>query len=904
MKIRLIWIPVILLILHILPGCSDSNPVSGNLDAGPAITDSGQNLPAGNNRYLLGYYNITINPQTLDAEVIPLRSTEFNLNLIPFLGPPIMPQNLIEVLIDPFDSAPQDGIFAIDLTINHPFPGLTQYPAFDLRCILMSDGTMVGQHDDSLIYADENETTILNADGWTRWWNPTDFTNYNMIFGYCEGVLSIPGFYASATLNPYKYFAKGLDAEDELYIDPETRGCFHPLPGAYTRRMLIQFEMNGDFPVINFNTAVDCSWDEPDGEPPEFDIPGDFSLDANCQEAYQLSLANAGSTIYYKSPGDNGGDLAVDLAVYDWQSTENPDGVAGEVGAIWVESPTLFNDALNVLPACTISPDGPTSSVFHFEIHNMQPTGLFDQMLLVTVESESPDTYAPNLPGDWSGIAIPDSNLAAYFMWEVPILDEAPVVIPSPSGLDNCSRAGIVELYWYEPTWPTMIGYNLYRKESTEPSYDFGSPLNPAPLTEPEYIDTDVLDDGTIYNYVATTVDSDMSESEPSNETTANPQYVAPSGFTDLEYPDDGTMGTSNVLNGTNAAIDPEGNIYLVWDYNLSWPDFEVKFVKGSLIDGTFGTEVTVGAGDKPDVAFDSEGNAHIAWGSGSGDGSNPKNYHYASVDPDGNVENLTDVHTFTYGNWWCVEPTIAVTPDDEIHIVFTGYDAGYGLLYVHGSPGDFSAPEKLTSNITSFLAMADPDLVCDSDGNLHMIWVGSGLISIWYMKRDTAGVWSAQVEVYGNIGGSVYRPGLAVDRFGIAHVSVSREIDPQVNYPIYINNRTGIFENPVQCETEIITNGPVQVAADQDGNGYVIWYRDLDPDPSLHDWRTFVGIIDRNNNLVETGIVCDDPMYEGVIPTMAGVTDTCYSGEAAVIGLWTARSNLPPQYARIRADY
>lgn len=537
MSYRLFWLPILLMVSLII-GCSgNSSPIETGI--GQTLPDQEVTQAQSNNtgRTLLGYYQIAIDTETLEAEVTPLRTADFNLNLIPFLGPPLNPLNLITIQIDPFDSAPEEGIFAVDMTIQHPFPGLTQYPGFDLRCIFMSEGTVLSEQYDGLIYADSHETTILNADGWTRWWNPTEFTNYGMILGYCEGTLSIPGYYASATLNPYKYFALGIEAEDELIIDPETRGVFHPIPGYYTRRMMIKFEMEGDAIIILFNTAVDCSWDEPSGDPPDFDIPDDFSLSANTQEAYQLKVENAGSTAWYTDPGNFGGDLKIDLTVYDWQSMENPAGILGEINAIWVESPDLFDTPIDILPTATIFDDGPTSSVFHFEILDVAPTATEDQRILIAVESANPDTYAPNTPGDWSTLGIPDGPLAAYFLWDVPVYNEEPTQIPAPTDLEAEAIGKVVYLTWNHPGWPSLAGYNLYRKESTEPSYNFSSPLNSILITDMSYEDTEIDLYGTVYNYVVKAVDTSSFESVPSNEATAYPLFAGPTGLYNITTP-------------------------------------------------------------------------------------------------------------------------------------------------------------------------------------------------------------------------------------------------------------------------------------------------------------------------------------------------------------------------------
>ncbi len=885
----------------IASGCAGNAPTTPDI---VPITDGAAKAVQTNNRSNWGYFEISIDTNTLEARVIPLRSAEFNANVTQFMQPPVSPTSRITVSIDAGASDFPNGLFAVDVTLLHPFPGLDQYSGFDVRGILMANESVISDQYPNLSWSGIDEARLLNADGWTRWWNWSEFTTYGSIFGYTEGALATPGFAPTATLNPYKYFADTLEAEDELVIDPETRGFFSVLKGSNTRRYMIQFTMNGPSPLIVFAYAVDAGWDQPDSSgAPHYEID-DFSLLANCQEPYLVRVEDAGSTAYWENSSTYGGDLIFDITVYDWQAVENPNGLPGEITAIWLESPSLIAAPIDILPTATASPNGPTSSVYHVELTDITPSAVTGQTLLIGVESADPLDYAPNLPGV-TGFEYPEEPLAAYLLWEATILDEAPILIPIPQGVESCGAAGVVEIHWGPVNWPTLTGYNIFRKESTEPSFDLGTPLNSVLVTNEYYYDTDVLDDGTTYDYVVTSVDFDLTESPPSDMTSATPLYTSPSGFIDLDGPGDGTMGSDTVLNVVNAAIAPDGTAYIVWDFNYDWPDFHVKFVRGDVEAGTFGTTVTVGDGDKPDVAFDSEGTAHIVWGSGSGDSSYPKEYWYANVDTDDVVSDLMLLHTINYGNNWSVEPTVAVTPDDEVHIAFAGYEDGWGVFYVHGTPGDFSTPEKISSNYTSFIADVNPNLVPGADGRLHLTWTGTSLELIMYMVRDTDGVWGPEIEVANAADPNVYRNyrgDLAVDNHGVAHVTWNEEDNLNDNHPWYANNRSGSFDNPIQLESEDITNGPVSVACDRDGNAYVIWYTDMDPEDG-HDWQTWVALIDRDDNVVITTQVSEGSTHEAVIPSMASITYPCYSGEVDVMGVWKAIGSLPPQVARIRTD-
>jgi hypothetical protein len=93
---------------------------------------------------------------------------------------------------------------------------------------------------------------VLNADGYTRWWNATEFTTAGM-YGYDDGN-AIPGFLKpTTTLNPYKYFADCLGAEDPVIpnVDMTNRGTFSTDndPPKLTRNYKIQFPKAGGLEI-------------------------------------------------------------------------------------------------------------------------------------------------------------------------------------------------------------------------------------------------------------------------------------------------------------------------------------------------------------------------------------------------------------------------------------------------------------------------------------------------------------------------------------------------------------------------------------------------------------------------------------------------------------------------------
>ena len=408
-----IWVIFIL-------GCSGSSPVVPNVSSDPDVLKSHE---LNSNRVLWGLWHVNIDPDSMTAGLTPLRSAEFTANVTKFMQPPIGPVHMLEISVLP-GSEPSTGYFEVDITITHPFPGLNHFNGFDVRGILYSDGTQAGEHDPTAVIAGADETHMVNPDGWTRWWNAVEFTSYDTIFGFTQGALAPPNF-PSATVNPYKYFADSLDSTaPATSIESAGRGFFTS-GSSNTRTYQIQFATSGGSPIFDFQYAIDASWEPPDPayEP---DYPQEaFSSGANMAEAWAVSVADAGSTAYFVDPTDNGNELVLDIEVFDWQATENPSGVPGEVSGIWVEGPVI-NGVYDVLSNATVLPGSTSvSSVFEVTIDNLNLTKSGSENLFLTVESADPSGYQPQISGG-DNYDYPDSVLASYFSAEVTILDSAP----------------------------------------------------------------------------------------------------------------------------------------------------------------------------------------------------------------------------------------------------------------------------------------------------------------------------------------------------------------------------------------------------------------------------------------------------------------------------------------------
>ena len=327
---------------------------------------------------LWGLYQFTADPVSKTLEVAPIRTAEFHLNALPFLEPPSNSNLAIQNLhFNPPD-------IEVDVVIKHPFFGIEKYTGFDVSGILIANASKSGFTDGGITLAGPGDTRLLNADGHSRWWNPSEFpVNPGSIFGYTDGLLGVKfddaGY--NATLNGYKYFCDGLEPNAPLSaVNLHDRGMFRA--GApNSRHYSIKL---GDEGLV-FNYAVDACWKKPNGQPP-FILPDAFPAEANRVEPWFIDVTEKSNSLYYKD-GAGGGQLLLSIDVYDWFNVEQdllyieaPDGVVPQIGPV---SPSGGGDRYSTYEVDIIN-------------HNLQTAGNLD--LLVTVASEA-DNFEGFIPG-------------------------------------------------------------------------------------------------------------------------------------------------------------------------------------------------------------------------------------------------------------------------------------------------------------------------------------------------------------------------------------------------------------------------------------------------------------------------------------------------------------------------
>ncbi|HDS30570.1 MAG TPA: hypothetical protein ENN67_05940, partial [Firmicutes bacterium] len=275
--------------------------------------------------------------------IVPIRTSQLHVNLTGILNT-TMGVTAVGV---PSEHDPLNGIFTFDITLSHPFATKPQLAGFDVKGVLITPGTLLIS---PLVFAQADETQLLNADGFTRWWNPTEFTSPGM-FGYTKGSLTnSPTESLTATINPYKYFADALGATDNLDavstapLDADDGRSVFTAGSSNTRRYRIKFPMDPG-PKVVYGYAVDASWNFPSPNPPN-EIPDDFPINANQPEAYRIDIRPVLNNLYFDTEtGASGGSFRMYIDVYDWQG-QQAGNVKDQVSVVRVYSPNIYPDSI------------------------------------------------------------------------------------------------------------------------------------------------------------------------------------------------------------------------------------------------------------------------------------------------------------------------------------------------------------------------------------------------------------------------------------------------------------------------------------------------------------------------------------------------------------------------------
>jgi len=375
-----IWFLFVGLLLALtLIGCSGGDNPLTPPPPDTGISNDGRS-PANETHHLWGYFQLIVDPSNESIEIIPLRHSQLHVNVLRFLESGLPKLGIKNLSIS-------DEMIEVDVELTHPFNGMNQYTGFDVRGIFITPGAVSGYADTWITHASPDETYLTNADGWTRWWNPTEFPLGENIFSYMDGKLGTPynGSNLNSTLNAYKYFCDDLDNIDGLdMLEPDHRGMFQ---SGYTNERHYSIHFEPTSPLI-FNYAVDASWEIPDPDPPHF-VPDDFPPEANMPEAYRIDVDIYENDLYYIDDSNRGGQASLSIYVYDWMGC----------GSTEISIQQTDGSESNITSAIGGSSQ---YSTYSFEIDGLELTSSDDLNLLVFAESTDAQFEFDNDPENLS----------------------------------------------------------------------------------------------------------------------------------------------------------------------------------------------------------------------------------------------------------------------------------------------------------------------------------------------------------------------------------------------------------------------------------------------------------------------------------------------------------------------
>jgi len=279
--------------VNITPVVPDPDLASGGC-SGNSIGTSGH--------VFWGFYDVTIDPLSLSADVIPQRVTAGHLNALRFLE--VAPCSTCLQINNINSTGPKE--YLVDAVIRHPFIGLDQYTGFNVRGVVMFDPsyTFPGSGLTFPNPSDLNSGAVINPDGYTHLFNPVDYPAGSQEWPAWEyqtgkyATLVPPG----SLINPYKNFS--IDTPRRYF------GCTMVDTVTYD----IRFPSDGP---LHFGYAIDANWAPPLENPP--DVPDDFPLEANIPEPYKIDMIVSSNTLWSEEGIGGGGEIRFHLKVFDCQ---------------------------------------------------------------------------------------------------------------------------------------------------------------------------------------------------------------------------------------------------------------------------------------------------------------------------------------------------------------------------------------------------------------------------------------------------------------------------------------------------------------------------------------------------------------------------------------------------------
>ena len=267
----------LLVSMALLMGCSARGPIAPEInDSATVPLQEAQSSYDGPYR-LWGEWTFYIDETHENIDVVPQRNGRFHLNTLKFLE-----EYCTDCLEITGIHNNGDGTIDVMIQITHPFPGLREYTGFDVKGIIMFDGSHEFDYSpqSSPLYPENfrvssrllGDPELLNADGYTWRWSPWyDSGSGVPIFNYW------PGKYSSGTptanVNGYMN-----------YYSNENRHMFE-----CDAKVVRTYHISLPPGPLVVGYAVEACW-EPPLVTPVINPAEDFPITANQPEAYHFNI--------------------------------------------------------------------------------------------------------------------------------------------------------------------------------------------------------------------------------------------------------------------------------------------------------------------------------------------------------------------------------------------------------------------------------------------------------------------------------------------------------------------------------------------------------------------------------------------------------------------------------------
>jgi hypothetical protein len=435
-------IATIVLTLFVAIGCSgggggspatpSTNP---DLTSGPGQTGQAQNP----NTSLLGYYDIYFDVESQTMQVVEDRTASFTMNIIPLLIQMTSPPKGLAIgslVID--NTYPENLMVEVELKWYHPFPTMDQFKIYDYMGVIISNGDSTLMYHNLRVGNYGTDTYMTNADGYTRWFNPSEFTTEGVL-GWAPG--GCQNYKGNAKVNPYKAYGKGLSVNGSLWDWLEggsnNDGVFKSGAG---RRMKLEFPSPPPGDGLVFGFAMVCCW-ENQGSGPYSPYHRKEPI------AFRVDVEN---DIYYDGSVSDG-NLIADIDVWAWGAQPSTVLIESTVlSGIEVAAPTGGGGA----NWSTYSIDVPAAPITSIDGHELWVIAVCDDYNYINI----PGVPAP--PGTQPLAAF--YRVPLYIGTELnvcPVIDDVYDDVMGPGG----GILGIV---------PSGFGYITYTADSHDDNND------------------------------------------------------------------------------------------------------------------------------------------------------------------------------------------------------------------------------------------------------------------------------------------------------------------------------------------------------------------------------------------------------------------------------------------------